>query len=192
MVPPIVNFGPKLQNCHKLPSLLMTHNSTQVTRCDLACKPFCQVPQPCKFEAAQHLPWFNRIRYIFSCHCLYQTCTDLFLMLQPELDRVIFEICHISLFWNLWNNLLGSKTDTPLFKLVIFTKYPLLFWLWHILPLCYRVLFNLLYIFANFGIALCNGGYDNHVCTDVGKWYGQIITPEAFFLIAWYLILVSI
>ena len=92
---PMVSFSTKRSTCGKLPSLLMTHDSSGAV--GMTCNPFCEVPNVCQYVNATVQSYGGLINYHFLCRCTRPSCNELFLRLQPEFHRDVVEISHVSL-----------------------------------------------------------------------------------------------
>ena len=80
--------------CKKHTSLLMTHDSSMAKLLHQTCKPFCEIPGPCRFEEMIVLSADER-DHIFTCYCPQNSCNELFLWLQPEAGQGMVSICEI-------------------------------------------------------------------------------------------------
>ena len=99
---PQMNFGPDIPDCDKAHSLLMSHHSSRANARGLKCNPFCEVPKACWL--VNTIEWLEgMLRYQFTCQCTRQYCDNLFLILQPELNRQYVEICHVDMDCNRWD-----------------------------------------------------------------------------------------
>ena len=96
---PLVNFDKTHSNCTRIPSQLLTHDSSGPIATGRTCDPFCQVPGTCELRETKDKS-NGRIMYTFLCQCTVTSCNDLLLSLRPEIDRHTFELCDVS-FWTL-------------------------------------------------------------------------------------------
>ena len=86
--------------CKKHTSLLMTHGSSMAKLLGQTCKPFCEVPGPCRFEEMVLLSEDEK-DYIFTCDCPLTWCNELFLWLQPEAVQGRVSICEVRWVYHL-------------------------------------------------------------------------------------------
>ena len=94
MKPPVPNFNLTHPKCDKAPSLLMTHDSSAPITNGLTCNPYCEVPHPCQFVEVSQVSTV-KIKYHFLCHCLVQSCNELFVILRAEMNNSTGKICDI-------------------------------------------------------------------------------------------------
>ena len=111
---PLINFNWTHTPCNIPPSLLLTHGT------GTDCNPFCQVPGTCQFLDVSY-KGYPMIKYSFVCKCTVDECRDIFLNLQPQLDRDVVEICMI----NDWKRTCTINGDDPIDA---WTKCPTFSW----------------------------------------------------------------
>ena len=84
--------------CKKHMSLLMAHDSSTATTQGHTCKPFCEVPGPCRLEEIVMLAT-GKINYEFTCVCPQASCNELFVMFQPEAVQGGISICGVQMLY---------------------------------------------------------------------------------------------